>query len=94
MTEYIVIVQQAWMNDSGWGVNFNSDMVRFERRADAIKHGFAAEEHDDFNIGTLRNGRLVAFAWMDKDFGVVDGEPHGGYDLAAIARELGLGVAR
>lgn len=90
-TEYIVVLQRAWMNDSGHGVNYSSDLARFPNRAAAIRHGFGSGESDDFNIATVKGGAIVAFGWMDKDFGDdEDGEPHGGYDLVEIARAIYL----
>jgi hypothetical protein len=74
-------------------VDWSSDLRRFSRRRDAIQHGFNTSESDDFNIGTLHKGRLIALGWMDDDFGVVQGEDNGGYDIDEISRALCLGGA-
>ena len=83
MTEYIVIVSRAWMNETGFGFNHYTDGERFAERADAIRHGFTLNESDDFNVGTVENGRLVAYGWMREDFD--DDE-----SLSVIERQLCL----
>lgn len=89
---YIVILQRAWMNEHGSGVNFSWDRVQTASRHLALTHGYRETGTDDFNIGTLQDGRLVAFGWGEKDFGPDRGdeEPHGGYDLAEIAEHIGV----
>jgi hypothetical protein len=89
-TEYIVIRQQVWMNQAGHGVNYYWDWIRHPSRQAALAHGWREEGTDDFNIGTLADGRLVAFGWGEQDFGPDrgDDEPHGGYDLAEIAQHI------
>ena len=48
----------------------------------------------NFNIGTVQDGRLIAFGWMDWNFGdpghECEDDPHGGYDLAAIEEQACL----
>lgn len=80
--EYIVIECRAWLNETGAGFHYTSDMERHDDRSMAISHGFTVAESDDFNIGTLEGGRLVAFGWMCRDF-----EDD---DLTEVARQLGL----
>ncbi|HDL7020368.1 TPA: antitoxin [Yersinia enterocolitica] len=63
---YIVILQRAWCNDSGSGINYHSDLVKFDKRDKAIKYGFELQDSDDFNIGVLTNGVLTSFDWMAK----------------------------
>lgn len=89
---FIVICQRAWMNEYGSGVNFLWDQIQFGSRHLALTHGYRMTGTDDFNIGTLRDGRLVAFGWGEKDFGLDRGdeEPHGGYDLVEIAQHIGV----
>lgn len=54
--------------------------------AEAKSHGFAClDRSDDFNIGAIRDGRLVAILWMDE---IVDDEFE---VLDPIAVETGLG---
>ncbi|EON3359669.1 hypothetical protein ACNHFS_004719, partial [Yersinia enterocolitica] len=64
--KYIVILQRAWCNDSGSGINYHSDLIEFDKRDKAIKHGFELQDSDDFNIGVLTNGVLTSFDWMAK----------------------------
>lgn len=53
-------------------------------RAAAKRRGFALGRADDFNLGAIRDGRLVAVLWMDE---VTDDDPG---LLAEIAMEVGL----
>ena len=46
--------------------------------------GFRSAESDDFNIGVIRDGRLIAWCWMDE---VVDDGPD---ELARLAEALGI----
>lgn len=84
--EYVVVHQRAWMNEHGYGINYLSDLVRWSSRRQAIVYGFSQADSDDFNVATLRGGKLVAFGWMDKDFAPEDTE------LYEIARQLSLSV--
>lgn len=81
---YIVIIQRAWCNESGFGINYDSDLNEFESRKDAIDYGAELCGSDDFNIGVVESGRLVSFDWMDKPVGE---SPE---TLAEIAGVLGL----
>ncbi len=83
-TTYIVIQQRAWCNDSGSGIYSSSDLVEFDKRDKAIKHGLKQCDSDDFNIGVLVNGHLTSLDWMAK---VVDEKPE---ILAEISEQLGL----
>lgn len=80
--KYIVIIQRAWCNASGSGIIYHSDLKQFDSRHDVISHGIELTHCDDFNIGTLRNGELVGFNWMDR--------PVKGHELRSIAEEIGL----
>ncbi len=84
VTKYIVIQQSAWCNDSGSGIYYSSDLVEFDKRDKAIKHGLKQCDSDDFNIGVLVNDRLTSLDWMNR---VVDDEPE---ILAEISEHLGL----
>ncbi|CNF27902.1 Uncharacterised protein [Yersinia rohdei] len=83
-TKYIVILQSAWCNDSGSGIMYSSDLIEFDTRNEAIKHGFILRDSDDFNIGALTNGTLISFDWMEKPVGG-DGD-----NLPQIAELIGL----
>lgn len=64
--EFIVICASAWMNGTGFGINYSWDGARFGNRADAINHGFRTQGSDDFNIGQTYGDDLIWFGWMDE----------------------------
>ncbi|HGF6516497.1 TPA: hypothetical protein ACW96C_000009 [Yersinia enterocolitica] len=82
--KYIVILQRAWCNDSGSGIDYHSDLVEFDNRDKAIKHGFKLQDSDDFNIGVLTNGILTSFDWMAKPLAATAAA------LAQIAENIGV----
>ncbi|EOA0097311.1 TPA: antitoxin [Klebsiella aerogenes] len=81
---YVVIQQYVWANEGGHGIEYCSDLIHYDNRADAISHGFQLAESDDFNIGVIESGNLVSFDWMDKPVGESEGT------LAQIAELIGL----
>ncbi|HDL6593663.1 TPA: antitoxin [Yersinia enterocolitica] len=83
-TKYIVILQSAWCNDGGSGIMYSSDLIEFDTRNEAIKHGFTLRDSDDFNIGVLTNGTLTSFDWMAKPIGETKDS------LARIAKDIGI----
>ncbi|MGH1595433.1 hypothetical protein ACRBEJ_15710 [Yersinia proxima] len=82
--KYIVILQRAWCNDSGSGINYHSDLIEFDKRDKAIKYGFELQDSDDFNIGVLTNGALTSFDWMAKPLAETKDS------LARIASVIGI----
>lgn len=66
---YIVILQYLWCNETGGGIEYTSDYIKFDKRDKAIRHGFKLRESDDFNIGVIEAGKLISFDWMDKPVG-------------------------
>lgn len=84
--KWITIVASAYCSPGGpAGISYSSDLREFETRKQAVAYGFnTLNRSDDFNIGEIRDGRLVALWWMDRplDKGV-DG-------LETIASEIGL----
>lgn len=84
---YIVIIQRAWCNEGGHGIEYSSDLIHYETRKDAISHGFKLVDSDDFNIGVIETGKLASFDWMDKPVGE-NGESDD--TLAQIAELIGL----
>ncbi|MFV8801756.1 hypothetical protein ACNSPD_21615 [Yersinia enterocolitica] len=82
--KYIVILQRAWCNDSGSGINYHSDLIEFDKRDKAIKYGFELQDSDDFNIGVLTNGVLTSFDWMAKPLAETKDS------LARIASGIGM----
>lgn len=85
--QYIVILQRAWCNSGGHGIEYSSDLVRYDSRKEAISQGFRQIDSDDFNIGVIEGGRLISFDWMDKPVGK-DGAS--AETLARIAESIGL----
>jgi hypothetical protein len=82
--EFIVVLQSAWMNDGGYGINYAWDRVRFNNRNDAIKHGLKTRGSDDFNIGQTYGDDLIWFGWMDRRIDETED------DMREIAEEIGL----
>lgn len=72
MDKFIVIVGRAWCNAEGVGIDYNSDLVMHETRAIAVYEGTSLVDSDDFNIGVVRNGKLISLDWMDE---VVESDP-------------------
>ncbi|ENZ7824045.1 antitoxin [Klebsiella pneumoniae] len=81
---YIVILQYLWCNETGVGIEYTSDCIKFDKRDKAIRHGFKLRESDDFNIGVIEGGKLISFDWMDKPVGESEDT------LAQIAELIGL----
>lgn len=83
---YLPIACTAWMNHDGSGVHYQA-LAKSTSHTFAMHQGFAHAGSDDFNIGVLRKGHLVALLWMRR---VVDDDPA---VLAGIAEQLGLEVS-
>jgi hypothetical protein len=82
---YIVLCGQIVGGDGcGFELVYNFDGQRFDTRDRAIAHGFTLGRADDFNIGVLLDGALIALDWMDKPM-----DTHAPY-LAEIAKQIGL----
>lgn len=85
MSAYVVICQSVVGGPgSGYAVSYDSDLREFATREAAISHGFKVRDSDDFNIGIVEGGVLVAFQWMHS--------PVHGHDLRAISESIGLGT--
>ncbi|BBI92192.1 hypothetical protein SSYM_0116 [Serratia symbiotica str. Tucson] len=80
--KYIVIIQRAYCSEYGSCISYDSDLKFFVSSIDAINHGIDMCDSDDFNIGTVRNNKLIAFNWMKR--------PIKGHDLDRVADEIGL----
>lgn len=95
-TEYVAVQQQIWGYEKPdgtftHGTDFTAIGPPAADRRTCHAEAVAELGHDDFNIATLHDGRLVAFGYEDTDFGPdEDGAPHGGYDLAEIAQAIGV----
>jgi hypothetical protein len=65
-TQYIVICQQIIGGENKpFETAYNFDGRYFTDRKSAIKHGFDIRGSDDFNIGIIKNDKLVQFDWME-----------------------------
>lgn len=82
-TEYITLAGNI-VGSGPFTTEYSFDGERFPDRQSAIKHGFTLGRSDDFNIGVLRDGKLVSLDWMEKP---VDTDPE---VLADVARSAGL----
>lgn len=68
--QYMVVCQQVVGNErDGYSVAYNLDARRFDRRREAISHGFEIRGSDDFNIAVVDGERLLSFDWMDEPIG-------------------------
>lgn len=93
--QFLVVCQKAWLNESGHGVDYMPSGPLGTDRAALVAAAFDDLGHDDFNVATVVDGRVVAFGGADRDFGPdEDGAPHYGHDLGEITRACGLGGSR
>jgi|JI10StandDraft_1071094.scaffolds.fasta_scaffold587877_1 hypothetical protein len=83
MKQYIVIFQsiigggeRPFVTDYSW------DGEYFNKFSSVKKHGLKTRDSDDFNIGHVKDGKLIGFYWMDEEME--------GYDLDEIADSIGL----
>jgi hypothetical protein len=79
--QYIVLCGQV-VGSGPFNVEYGFDGKRFDDRDTAIRHGFKAGRSDDFNIGVLRDDKLVSLDWMDQ---TVDADPS---TLADISQQI------
>jgi len=82
--QYVVIAATIIGTLEKYEHSYDSDGVTYPNRADAIVAGYHLRGSDDFNIGIIRDGRLVELAWMNKR---IDEEPA---VLAEMSRQLGI----
>lgn len=56
----------VWMNEHDCGFHYYvlEQATTLQR---AIKRGLALNGSDDFNIGVIRGGRMVAVLWMERE---------------------------
>ena len=98
--QYLVVRQQLWGHyhtDGTWhdGVDYVPHGDPSTDRAALFAAAVDELGHDDFNVATVVDGRVVAFGYDVEDFGPdEDGAPHNGHDLDEIAQACGLGPAR
>ena len=73
MAEYVVLCGQVvGGNERPFVIVYNCDGKRFQKRHGAIRHGLKIRGSDDFNIGVIKDGKLVSLDWMDT---VVESDP-------------------
>lgn len=82
-TKYIVLCAQV-VGGGPFRTEYSFDGKRFDYRESAIRHGFELGRSDDFNIGVLRDGKLVSVDWMHK---TVDAAPE---LMAEISKDIGV----
>lgn len=82
---YAVIRTQIVGSPDAWSHSYTWDGVLLDVRESAQEHGWGTLDHDDFSIGTVKDGRLIAFG-----FGQHDWAPEDRDDLGEIARQIGL----
>ncbi len=93
--QFLIVCQQAWLNESGHGVDYVPSGPLGTDRASLVAAAIDGLGHDDFCVATVVDGRVVAFGHGMDDFGPdEDGAPHNGHDLDEITRACGLGAAR
>jgi hypothetical protein len=80
---YIVICAQI-VGSGPFRTEYSHDGKPFDSREAAIRHGFTLGRSDDFNIGILRDGKLVSIDWMER---TVDAVPE---LMQRVANEIGL----
>lgn len=93
-TFYLAVTQHIVGDETHHDVAYATDGREFLSRETAIRWTTGDLGHDDFNIATVTDGRIVAFGSGMDDFGPdEDGAPHYGHDLGEIARQIGLPAA-
>ena len=66
MAERFIVITSQVVGSGSFVIEHFSDRVEFTARKAAIRHGFKSRGSDDFNIGVVRAGKLVAVDWMDQ----------------------------
>jgi hypothetical protein len=84
---YVLLVADIVGNpESGYDHSYLTTGTQFDFREDAWQAGLERlDRSDDFNLGVVRNWKLIAVLWNDQ---IVDDEPE---VLADISAQLGLG---
>jgi len=72
-------------NAEKWDHCYHWDRQAFPHKMAAVEHGLDTFGSDDFNVGELRDGRLVWWGWMDNP--LLE-------DLTSVAAALNLEVGR
>lgn len=86
MKTYIVLMERVLgtPGPGGYRISWQSDRKEFPTYQEALRHGVRdLDLCDDFCVGTVENGRLVAVGYGP------DNDPCD-YDVARIAEEVGL----
>lgn len=71
--------------EAGYETVYSWDGLTFPTQQLAIDHGFTLDRSDDFNVGSLVDGRLAWWGWMH--------DQHPPEDRASVAKALCLVVA-
>ncbi len=82
---FVVLCGQIVGNmQDGFSVVYNWNYEFYSTRKAAIKAGMKERESDDFNIGVIRDGRLVSLDWMNE---TTDESPE---TLRELEEQIGL----
>ena len=63
--KWIVIKQQIIGNPETWATDYEWIGDSYPSAAEAFEAGCRILDHDDFNVGRIEKGRLVAFGYYD-----------------------------
>lgn len=66
-TGWIAVASQVVGTPGDYDYAYDWDGTVQPTRDQAVSHGFELFGCDDFNVGEVRNGRLVWWGWMDHD---------------------------
>lgn len=81
-TGWVALAGQIVGTAESWETVYTWDHRYYATKAAAVRAGFPlADGTDDFNVGEVRNGRLVWFGWMDTK--------HPDADYAEVAAQFG-----
>jgi hypothetical protein len=90
MSDWIAVQPRIIGTVEKYDTCYDWDGETFPHRMAAIDHGLNTFGSDDFNVGELRDGKLVWWGWMDQrgnnSHALLE-------DLAAVSAALGFDVA-
>jgi hypothetical protein len=72
MKTYMWVATQIVGNLENWTHDYSRHGEQFPSRRQALVDGYGGLDHDDFNIATIENGRVVAFGFGMDDFAPED----------------------
>lgn len=72
MKTYMWVATQIVGNPENWSHSYTNHGQQLTTRAAANRAGWKALDHDDFNIATIEDGKVIAFGWGMDDFSSED----------------------